>query len=94
MEILKCEGVKKVYGSGGSQVEALKGIDLSVKKGEFVAITGASGSGEIHPYAYSWQCGFAHRGKGHDRRDGYCPVKPDPGGDFQAEEGGAYLSVL
>ncbi len=46
MEILKCEGVKKVYGSGGSQVEALKGIDLSVKKGEFVAITGASGSGK------------------------------------------------
>ncbi len=46
MEILKCEGVKKVYGSGGSQVETLKGIDLSVKKGEFVAITGASGSGK------------------------------------------------
>lgn len=46
MEILKCEGVKKVYGSGGSQVEALKGIDLSVKEGEFVAITGASGSGK------------------------------------------------
>ena len=46
MEILKCEGVKKVYGSGGSQVEALKGIDLSVKKVEFVAITGASGSGK------------------------------------------------
>ena len=46
MEILKCEGVKKVYGSGGSQVEALKGMDLSVKKGEFVAITGASGSGK------------------------------------------------
>lgn len=46
MEILKCEGVKKVYGCGESQVEALKGIDLSVKKGEFVAITGASGSGK------------------------------------------------
>lgn len=46
MEILKCEGVKKVYGFGESQVEALKGIDLSVKKGEFVAITGASGSGK------------------------------------------------
>ena len=46
MEILKCEGVRKVYGSGGSQVEALKGIDLSVSKGEFVAITGTSGSGK------------------------------------------------
>ena len=46
MEILKCEGVRKVYGSGGSQVVALDQIDLSVEKGEFVAIIGASGSGK------------------------------------------------
>ena len=46
MEILKCEGVKKVYGSGGNQVTAINGIDLSVRKGEFVAIIGASGSGK------------------------------------------------
>ena len=46
MEILKCEGVKKVYGSGSNQVVALNGIDLSVSKGEFVAIMGASGSGK------------------------------------------------
>jgi len=46
MEILRCEGVKKVYGSGGNQVTALNGINLSVSKGEFVAIVGASGSGK------------------------------------------------
>lgn len=46
MEILRCEGVRKVYGSGGSQVMALNGIDLSVERGEFVAIVGASGSGK------------------------------------------------
>ena len=46
MEILRCEGVRKVYGSGGSQVTALDGIDLSVERGEFVAIVGASGSGK------------------------------------------------
>jgi len=46
MEILKCEGVKKVYGSKESLVTALDGIDLSVEKGEFVAIVGASGSGK------------------------------------------------
>lgn len=46
MDILRCEGVKKIYGSGNSQVTALDGIDLSVRKGEFVAIVGASGSGK------------------------------------------------
>ena len=46
MEILKCEGVTKVYGAGSNQVAALQGIDLSVRKGEFVAVMGASGSGK------------------------------------------------
>ena len=46
MEILKCEGVRKVYGTGNNQVVALEHIDLSVQKGEFVAVVGASGSGK------------------------------------------------
>ena len=46
MEILKCENLRKVYGSGNTQVVALDHIDLSVQKGEFVAIVGASGSGK------------------------------------------------
>lgn len=46
MEIIRCEEVRKVYGSGGSQVVALDRIDLSVAKGEFVAVVGASGSGK------------------------------------------------
>lgn len=46
MEILKCENVRKVYGSGNNQVVALDHIDLSVQKGEFAAIVGASGSGK------------------------------------------------
>lgn len=46
MNILTCERVGKVYGSGGNQVVALDGIDLTVSKGEFVAIIGASGSGK------------------------------------------------
>ena len=46
MEILRCENVRKVYGSGNNQVVALNHINLSVQKGEFAAITGASGSGK------------------------------------------------
>lgn len=46
MEILRCENVRKVYGSRNNQVVALDHIDLSVQKGEFVAIAGASGSGK------------------------------------------------
>ena len=46
MEILKVENLKKIYGKGENKVEALKNINLSVNKGEFVAIVGASGSGK------------------------------------------------
>lgn len=46
MEILRAEGLKKIYGSGNSAVHALDGVDLTVEKGEFVAIVGTSGSGK------------------------------------------------
>ena len=44
--ILKAEGLHKSYRMGATEVKVLKGVDLSVKKGEFVAIIGASGSGK------------------------------------------------
>ena len=46
MNILTCEEVCKVYGSGNNQVRASDKIDLAVEKGEFVAVVGASGSGK------------------------------------------------
>jgi len=44
--ILKSEGVYKSYRMGATEVKVLKGVDLAVKKGEFLAIVGASGSGK------------------------------------------------
>jgi len=46
MDILKVEGLSKVYGKGENEVKALENISFSVKKGEFVAIIGPSGSGK------------------------------------------------
>ncbi len=44
--ILKAEGVYKSYRMGEAEVCVLKGVDLAVKKGEFLTIVGASGSGK------------------------------------------------
>ena len=46
MLILETRGLKKRYGEGDAAVEAVKGINLQVKAGEFVAIMGRSGSGK------------------------------------------------
>ena len=46
MEILRAEHLTRVYGTGDSQVTAVRDVDLSVEKGEFVAIVGSSGSGK------------------------------------------------
>ena len=44
--MIKVEGLSKVYGKGETKVEALKNINLEIKKGEIIAIIGESGSGK------------------------------------------------
>jgi putative ABC transport system ATP-binding protein len=44
--IIEMEAIRKVYDTGKVKVEALKGVDLTVSSGDFVAIVGPSGSGK------------------------------------------------
>lgn len=44
--ILKTEGVRKSYRMGTAEVSVLRGVELAVSKGEFLAVVGASGSGK------------------------------------------------
>ena len=45
-KLLHLENVWKIYQMGEIEVPALRGVSLDVKKGDFVAIIGASGSGK------------------------------------------------
>lgn len=45
-EVIRTEGITRVFSTGKTEVHALRGVDMSVASGEMVAIMGASGSGK------------------------------------------------
>jgi putative ABC transport system ATP-binding protein len=44
--VLEVQGLKKIYGEGEATVHALRGVSLTVQRGDYVAIMGSSGSGK------------------------------------------------
>jgi len=75
MAILELKNVSKGFGSGGSQTEVLRSIDLTLEEGEFVAIVGFSGSGKST--LMNLLAGLLKPDRGEVRFKGQ--LNPDPG---------------
>ena len=51
---IEFKNVKKVYQMGEVEIEALRGVDFTIDKGEFVIIAGASGAGKSYYFRFLW----------------------------------------
>ena len=71
MKILQASNLTKIYGAGDTEVHALDGVDLSVEKGEFVAVVGTVRFGKIHAAAHAGRTGPSDQRQGFGGRKGY-----------------------
>ena len=60
--------ITRRYGEGESAVDALRGVSLDVPDGQFTAVMGPSGSGQVDADAHPRRPRPAHHGRGLDRR--------------------------
>ena len=88
MNILEVQDLCKTYGKGEAAVQALRHATFSVRKGEFIAIIGESGSGK------STCSGQSHFRQGLDRRSGYFLNAGEKTDRVPAATHRFYLSVI
>ncbi len=58
--VIRTWDLRKTYIMGDQEIHAVSGIDIEIKKGEYVAIMGPSGSGKSTPRESDRLPGFAH----------------------------------
>lgn len=61
--LIVLKGVTKIFGEGQAAVEALRGVDLRIDTGEFVAVMGAQRVRQVHLHEHPGLPGYAHCGK-------------------------------
>ena len=61
MALIEVKDLYKIYNPGENEVRALDGVSLTIDRGEFVAIIGHSGSGQIAVYEYARAFGRSHK---------------------------------
>jgi len=64
LEVLRAENISKIYCQNAVSLQALRGVSVTIQKGEFVAVLGRSGSGKSIPFKYSCRSGQTLKGKG------------------------------